>query len=204
VLANTYKHSHLSTNTDTQHMKKNTKSKRLTRDGWLSGALDVLASQGPGKLNIQNLAEALGVSRGSFYWHFADRADFVHSLLDYWHLEYTAPVPSAVEAEGGTGKEKLKRFLRLVNQQDLARFDIPIRSWALQEPDIAERLMRTDHFRLAYARQLFTEIGFNEADAEMRARACVAMLSMDKRMLDKAGAITNEKELTHLYDFFIR
>ena len=158
--------------------KDTQKSKRLSRDQWLSQALDVLASQGAGKLNIENLSSALGVSRGSFYWHFKDRHDFIISLLDFWHERYTEPVPEMMETAGFRGKEKLAHFLDTIISEDLTRFDLPIRSWAMQDAEVAQLLLRTDQFRLDYTRQIFSELGFEDIKADTRARACIAMLTM--------------------------
>jgi len=58
---------------------------RLTREDWLENALTVLSRKGRAGLRIEGLSAALGVSRGSFYWHFKDRGDFVHALLEYWY-----------------------------------------------------------------------------------------------------------------------
>ena len=178
------------------------KSKRLTRDEWLSQALEVLASRGPGKLNIENLSAALGVSRGSFYWHFEDRRNFIISLLDFWHERYTEPVPEQMAAAGVRGREKLEYFLNMITSEDLTRFDLPIRSWAMQEREVAQRLLRTDQFRLDYTRQLFRELGFEGADAETRARACVAMLTMMGHMPAPERALSSEDRLNALLRLF--
>ena len=162
---------------------------RLTREDWLLQALEVLAAQGPAKLNIQSLCQALGVSRGSFYWHFADRAAFIHALLEEWHLRYSAAVPEIIEAGGGTGRDKFARLLRAVVENDLTRFDLPIRSWAMQEPEIAKLVERTDHFRLDYVTQLFEEMGFEGEELAMRARTALSTLTMLKTLRDERGFV---------------
>ena len=103
---------------------------RLSREDWLESALTVLSRKGQAGLRIQGLSAALGVSRGSFYWHFKNRNDFIHSLLEYWYEEYTAGTPSAVARDGGTPEERLARLMRLVHDQDLTRHDLTMRSLA--------------------------------------------------------------------------
>jgi hypothetical protein len=61
----------------------------------------------------------------------------MRALLDFWHEEYTKPVSEAVNAEGGSSRDKFRRFIQVIHENDLARFDMPIRSWALQDPEIA-------------------------------------------------------------------
>ena len=178
------------------------KGSRLTRAEWLRRALDVLATHGPGSLNIQRLVDSLGVSRGSFYWHFTDRADFVHALLDYWHEVYTAPVPDLIGAEGGTGREKFLRYIRAIHEMDLTRFDTPIRSWAMQEPEVAQRVIRTDRFRLEFTRSLFVEMGFTGRQADLRARSCVAYLIMGRHLLEDPDTIPDASQLEEMCVFF--
>ena len=182
--------------------KAESKDSRLTREEWLRQALNVLEAHGPGSLNIQRLVDALGVSRGSFYWHFTNRADFVHALLDYWHDEYTAPVPGLIESIAGTDKEKFLVFVHAIHERDLTRFDMPIRSWAMQDPDVAERLMRTDRFRLKFTTSLFVKMGFNPHQASLRARACVAYFIMGEHLLEDPATILNAGQLKEIAEFF--
>ena len=91
--------------------KKRQLTPRYSREDWLHKALEVLAAKGPSQLNIGALCKALGVTRGSFYWHFEDRKDFIHELLELWHEEYTARMPEFIEEGGGTGREKLQRLI---------------------------------------------------------------------------------------------
>ena len=60
------------------------KAKRLSREDWGEAALEVLYSEGVGKVSIVRIARDLGVTSGSFYWHFKDRNDLLRSLLDFW------------------------------------------------------------------------------------------------------------------------
>jgi AcrR family transcriptional regulator len=58
--------------------------RRLSREDWLAKAIDVLARQGSTKMGVDALADSLGVTKGSFYWHFKDRSFYVQWLLEYW------------------------------------------------------------------------------------------------------------------------
>ena len=49
---------------------------RLTKQDWINSGLRTLATEGASALKVGAMAAALGVSRGSFYWHFKDFADF--------------------------------------------------------------------------------------------------------------------------------
>jgi AcrR family transcriptional regulator len=62
----------------------NGETERLGRDDWIRGALDLLSSTGVEGVKIVPLAERLGVTSGSFYWHFKNRRELQDALLDYW------------------------------------------------------------------------------------------------------------------------
>ena len=67
-------------------------SKRVSRDQWLAGALEMFARTGADGLRVEQLARSLGVAKSGFYFHFKDREDLLQQLVDYWEAEYTAPV----------------------------------------------------------------------------------------------------------------
>ncbi len=59
----------------------------LDRGAWLEAAADAIAEGGFGEARILTLAKKLGVTRGSFYWHFRGHDDFIRSLLERWRDE---------------------------------------------------------------------------------------------------------------------
>jgi len=143
-----------------------------------------LSKKGSAGLSIQSLSESLGVSRGSFYWHFKSRADFIKALLEYWYEEYTAGAPTAVGRDGGTAEERLARLMRLVHDQDLKRYDPTLRSLAALDPQFARSVRKVDRFRLDFIRSLFMEMGFTEDDVQIRARACLAYMTVEHDLFD--------------------
>lgn len=142
----------------------------LDRETWLERALDVVSQAGGAKLRISKLVAAVGVTKGSFYWHFKDRDDFVIQLIDYWHERYTLSVSDYLDAYEGTAREKLRLLMEMVFVEQLTRHDLAIRAWAIEEPDLRRRVKRTDDHRMDYLCMLFTGIGFDEEAADLRAR----------------------------------
>ena len=67
----------------------------LTRHDWLKAACRVLVSEGIHRVRILTLAADLGVTRGSFYWHFDNRADLLEALIDDWRQRNTGVLLSA-------------------------------------------------------------------------------------------------------------
>ena len=160
------------------HQKRN-KSKKLSRDEWLSRALEVLSQKGSTKLRIDPLTESLGVTKGSFYWHFEDRADFVKSLAEYWAQYSTEQVIEMVNTTKGSASDRLLKLMEFVCLRDLGKYDVPIRSWATQEPAVARIVKKVDEQRLAFVRSLFSELGFKGKELDMRSRTLAVFLSFE-------------------------
>lgn len=173
--------------------------KRLSREEWLARALDILALEGGAKLRVDAICDALNVTKGSFYWHFNDRDDFVRSVVEFWSARFTDPVLERINAMGGAARSRLRSLMWFVSEGGFARYDVSIRAWALQDPDLVAAIVKdVDERRLAFVGALFADMGFRGRDAEMRARACVAYLSYEASGLAKT---TDKRRSTMLEQF---
>jgi len=142
----------------------------LHREQWLEKALTIVSRGGGAKLRIAALVSEVGVTKGSFYWHFKNRADFVRSLIDYWHARYTLTVSDYLDGFEGSAEEKLRRLMQMVFVEQLTRYDLAIRAWAIAEPKLRDLVKRTDDYRLNYLRMLFRGMGFDSEASDLRAR----------------------------------
>ncbi len=154
---------------------------RLTREDWLEQALDVLAED-PEHLHVEALAKRLGVSKGSFYWHFDNRAQFVLELARYWRDVYTAQVVSEIEARSGTPEERLRALMMIILTEKRGSRDVPIRALARIEPSIQPIVRENDELRMAALRSLFREMGFAGRELEARTRMFVVLFSFDEAL----------------------
>ena len=107
--------------------------KRLSREQWLAHALNHLACEGEAKLTIDRVVKALGVTKGSFYWHFEDREDFLRQVIEYWDEHFTKCVADHVESLDAGPSERLWAVAEAVLQKDLTRYDVAVRAWAAQD-----------------------------------------------------------------------
>jgi AcrR family transcriptional regulator len=142
--------------------------KRHSRDDWLALALDVLAEEGRAKIKIEYLAKRLGVTKGSFYAHFADRRDFVASVAFYWSDTLTATVLDNLSKTEEIGEEKLLLLMQAIKDHELEKYDIVMRAWALDEPLVAEQVEKVDKARFEYIKSVFAEMGFTGDELEVR------------------------------------
>ena len=154
-------------------------------DTWLNEALEALADAGPEVLTIDKLCRRMNVSRGSFYWHFKGREDFVTKMTEYWYQLVTAAVAKIVELHEGNASERLLFLSQMLTSTDILRYDISIRSWASTNEQAAKAVKRADESRFKVTRALFAEIGFAGDQLEMRTRTFVAYYSMENALYKK-------------------
>ncbi len=176
---------------------RNDKTTKLTREAWLQRALEVLAREGQAKLRIEALTGSLGVTKGSFYWHFKNREDFVMALLEYWAREYTERVIEEMKQARGSARQRLLSLMETLHEQESARYDTAVRSWANQEPAVAAVVKRVDKARLRYVGSLFAELGFKGKELEMRTRTFVIYHSLKNGLFVRKSK-KEERELVRL------
>lgn len=160
-------------------IKKQNKNRRYNLDEWLEAALEALASKGPEILSIQKLCDHLDLSRGSFYWHFKNREDFISKLVHFWDQRMTTAIAEALKVHPGDSSEKLMFLGELVIRTNAARYDIAIRAWSALNPVAAAAVKRTDKTRYDVIEALFAEMGFSGNELKMRARTFMTYYSMD-------------------------
>jgi len=143
---------------------------RLGRDDWLRSTLAALMEEGISGVRIERIAKTLGVTRGSFYHHFADREDLLRELLDHWMEVSTTRIRDEVGALGLDPVNTLSALSRMIRHRDGSTFDVAIRAWALHDEMAREYAARADEARLEFIRSQFVAAGFEGLDAENRAR----------------------------------
>jgi AcrR family transcriptional regulator len=163
--------------------KKRKEVQRLGRNEWLHNALEILAEKGPEKLRLHTLVKEMGVTTGSFYWHFKNMADFITSLVEYWINWSTLSVIKELENIEGDGKDRLFVLAQIITSKELAKYDIAIRSLALGKPTVTKIVKKSDSQRLTFVRKLFTEIGFEGDELEARVRLYFCFFSLENGIL---------------------
>ena len=178
----------------------------LSREKWLELAVRAMSRECKTKFSLDSLIEAMPVSKGSFYWHFKDRAGFLVALVDYWDRNDTQSVIDALETlpDSASAAEKLWELMCIVYEMDFARYDLLIRSLVLEFPDIREAVQAVDRKRLDTVRMLFSEMGFEGDELEMRTLAFVSTTSMESLVFSDLSAENYQRQLKLRHEFFIR
>ena len=143
---------------------------RTPRNRWIEEGLSALAAGGPQAVRIESLAQALGVSKGGFYWHFKDRQSLLQEMLDAWERTGVDEVIEQVQGEGGDARARLRRLFALASAfaGEGLKVELAIRDWARREEPVAKRLKRVDNRRMEFMRALFAEFCRDADDVEAR------------------------------------
>jgi len=143
-------------------------SDQLSAKDWVDHGLKALASDGFTALKAEPLAKAMRVSRGSFYWHFADIAAFHAAILARWHEVAAEQIIANVEA-ASKDEDPLALLLRRVFGERLM-LERAVRTWASVDPAARAAVQAIDRRRLNYVEGLLAQSGLAAELARARAQ----------------------------------
>ena len=144
------------------------KADQLSAGDWLDQGLKTLTESGFTALKAEPLAKAMGVSRGSFYWHFADVGAFHAALLKRWREIMTEQIIANLE-QSAEGEDRINVLLRRAFGGRLV-LEVAVRTWATLDPTARAAVQAIDRRRLSYIESLLTASGFSPDIARARAQ----------------------------------
>ncbi|WP_439568785.1 TetR/AcrR family transcriptional regulator [Sphingopyxis sp.] len=172
---------------------------RLSKTDWLDHGLKTLAKDGISAVKADPMAKALAVSRGSFYWHFRDIADFRAQLLQHWQDQMTDRIIDEHAVADGA-EDALAQLIRR-GFGTRQRLDHAIRAWALDDRQVATEVAGVDARRVAHIAKLLEAAGIDQHSARPRATflywaalgqamvADPALAALDVARIDEIGRL---------------
>jgi AcrR family transcriptional regulator len=143
-------------------------SDQLSAQDWLDRGLKALAAKGAGALKAESLAKSMGVSRGSFYWHFADIAAFRNAILAHWREVSAERVIADLEAAAEHGNPLLLLLRRTFSSR--LTLEKAVRSWATFDAGARTAVQAIDRRRMDYIEGRLKASGLAEDVAQARAQ----------------------------------
>jgi len=143
---------------------------RLDAGAWIAAAFDALAEGGIDAVRVEPLAKSLAITKGSFYWHFADRRALIDAMLAAWSEGRIAAIRQ--QTERGEPAALLRTladlYTRHANLRGLA-IELAIRSLARTDEHAAQAVRDVDRERLQHVGKLFAGLGWPRSEAQPRA-----------------------------------
>jgi AcrR family transcriptional regulator len=154
------------------NMEKSERGWRGTPDLWLDAAYAILVESGVDAVKVMPLAERMGLSRTSFYWHFPDREALLQGLVDRWRSKNTGNLVARCEAPAATISEAMLNLFDCWYDSDLfdSRLEFAMRTWSLTDAAVEVAMAEADAVRITAITALFQRFGYGATEADTRAR----------------------------------
>lgn len=131
----------------------------------------MLAEEGIAGLRVEVLAKRLKVTKGSFYWHFADRRDLLLAVLSHWKEGRIRDIIKQTRAQAGRELEQIYHVIDVYSASRSRRgmmIELAVRDWARRDPEAGAIVAEVDDVRLRCARELFLACGVPMEEASSR------------------------------------
>jgi AcrR family transcriptional regulator len=155
--------------TSVQPVPERQEKQRLSAQDWELAALELMAEEGVAAVAVESLARRLGVTKGSFYWHFSQRDALIEAALKRWEDTDTHNLLARVESIENPGK-RLRELFRLTSREMRSHKIYAALLKAADHPVVAPVMDRVSHERMAYLARVFQQAGMDHESAEHRAR----------------------------------
>ncbi len=147
---------------------------RLSRDSWVDAAYQAFNDHGISAIAVEPIARSIGSTKGSFYWHFADRQALVDAVLERWEQLETEQLIDQVDAIDGTPTERLGALFELVAHRTGERRGERTLYADAAAFDVHGVVTRVTERRVSYVAQILIECGVEPEEARRRATIVVS------------------------------
>lgn len=140
----------------------------LSRDAWVRAATGLIARDGVQAVAVEPLALALGVTKGSFYWHFKNRDELIHAALEAWEQDQSVDVVSRYAGIQDPARRLRVLLFGAFEDIENGRFFAAL-AVSSEDPRVQPYLRRATERRLAFGVEAFRALGLSPKEAQERA-----------------------------------
>jgi AcrR family transcriptional regulator len=167
-------------------------SGRLDRGAWIAAGLAALEEGGVPAVSAAAIAKALGVTRGSFYWHFSSREELLQAVLARWERDHSDAVLDDLE-QIGDPHERLRLLIAAATSKPPSIF-MRLLEAQRTEPAVAAVLDRSRERRVAFLAKAYRDAGATPAAARRRALAAYALYVGLAQLIDAEPDLLSGRE----------
>jgi len=140
------------------------KRERLSAEDWTAAALRTLVEDGLGSVAVEPLAAKLGVTKGSFYWHFKDRQALLEAALQRWTDVGTTDRFAQLDTEADPAERMRNLLGSILEDEGTLALDFAVQVSA-DDPVVAPFARRANHRWTAWLTDLYEQMGMPEPQA---------------------------------------
>lgn len=148
---------------------------RLAADDWVDAAYARFADAGLGAVRVELVARDLGATKGSFYWHFANRAELVHAVMARWEQEETEQIIETVQSSVDA-RLRLTALFTAVSSRRAVRGGEATLYVDAEREGVQEIVARVSERRVDYVADILVELGIDRGEAERRGAIALAVV----------------------------
>ncbi|GEM_PF-492488 len=175
---------------------KRIKDAPLKEQDWVDAAIQILVRDNVRGIKIDTLCKSLGVTKGSFYWHFATRGELLLAMLSNWRRRMTIDVIRSITRSGAEARQQLRSLLSLPRQPKspaFAQIEFSIRDWGRRVEMPHQVVEEVDKIRLNYFENLFLEQGLPRHEARERAYVTYCLMMGDSILHHTLEGVSSDR-----------
>ncbi len=183
------------------------KQNKLSVDDWLKAAFRTLTRGGPSSIKAEVIARDLGVSKGSFYWHFKNVPSLKSNMLSHWSEEATQAIITELEQASTDPQDKLRILVSISTSNRSTPYGGPmveaaIRDWARYDSSVSSIVKQVDATRINYVEKLFQKCDLKKEQSKQAARILYSSL-IGLETLSTNNLVSAKKDLSELLEILL-
>ncbi len=177
-------------------MRMEMKANKLTADDWAQAALDAMTRGGVSAVSVEAIARELKVTKGSFYWHFRNRAALLNAAMQLWERRETDDIIALADSVTDPRKRIQEVFRAATHSSNSGRLMLALAA-ASDEPQIAEFMHRATARRLDFLSECYRALGLASEEARRWATfAYSTFIGSLQLARDNPGALPQGSDMT--------
>ncbi|MFZ0979920.1 MAG: helix-turn-helix domain-containing protein [Candidatus Acidiferrales bacterium] len=140
------------------------KASPLQPNDWIRAALAKLSQDGVDAVRVEVLARDLGVSKGSFYWHFRDRQELLERTLTHWEQGELALLD--FDADATSAATRWARIVQVSADPSRIQLEASVRSWARRNEQVARQVVAVELKKTIVIANVLQDVGFTQRAAQ--------------------------------------
>nr|WP_208738419.1 TetR/AcrR family transcriptional regulator [Paenibacillus ottowii] len=140
----------------------------VTEEQWIQKGIERFEQGGMDQLIVEKMATALGCSKSSFYWYFANRSSYIRQIVETWKAQTTQQVMTS-SINHATADERIREVLtQMFGKTKRGDFLFYLRKLSLKDDSYRSLLNEVEQMRMEFMKELLIQQGMQPEKASQR------------------------------------